>query len=89
MWKFGVMLVNAYILYKTDHLVIWRKKKDEVLSQYEFRKEISLSWIQKKTAKVEGNDNNDKIGRDDLTILSAGSSIETRGIKKTRKQKHA
>ena len=89
MWGLDVMIVNAFLLYTTAHLIIRSRKKDEVLSQYEFRKEISLSWIQKKTAKVEGNDNNDKRGRDDLTILSAGSSIETRGIKKTGKQKHA
>ena len=34
MWGFGVMLVNAYIFYKSAHLIIWSKKKDEVVSQY-------------------------------------------------------
>ena len=47
MCGFGIMLVNAYILYKTDHIIIWYNKKDEVLSQYEFRKEIALSRIKK------------------------------------------
>ena len=28
MWGLGVMILNAYILYKTDHLIIWCKKKD-------------------------------------------------------------
>ena len=67
MWGFGVILVNAYIVYKTAHLIIWCKKKDEVLSQYEFRKEIALSWIQTKTTNVAENDNNNKRGRDDVT----------------------
>ena len=40
MWVFVVMIANEYILYKISHIVIWRKKKDEVLSLYEFRKEI-------------------------------------------------
>ena len=38
MWGIDVMLVNEYLLYKMDHLIKWFKKKDEVLSQYEFRK---------------------------------------------------
>ena len=87
MCGFGIMLVNAYILYKTDHIIIWYNKKDEVLSQYEFRKEIVLSWIQKNTDKVVENDNNNKIGRDYVTSSSAGSSIQTRGSKKTEYEK--
>ena len=82
MWGFHIMPVNAYILYKTAHLIIWCKKKDEVLSQYEFRKEVALGWIQKKPSNVAESDNNNKIVRDDVTISSAGSSIETIGSKK-------
>ena len=47
MLGFGVMIVNAYILYKTAYIIIRSKKKYEVLSQYEFRKEIALSRIKK------------------------------------------
>ena len=75
MWIFNVMLVNAYLLYKAHHIIIRFNKKDELLSQYEFREEMTLSWIQKKTANVSENDNNNKRGREDLTRLSAGSSI--------------
>ena len=52
MWVFGLMFVGSYLFYKMDHLIIWCKKNYELLSQYEFRKEIALSWIQKKTANV-------------------------------------
>ena len=72
---------ESIFLYKTAHLITWCKKKDEVLSKYEFRKEIVLIWIQKKTANVAENDNNNKRGRDDVTRSSSGSSIETRGKK--------
>ena len=72
MWGFGVILVNAYIVYKTAHLIIWCKKKDEVLSQYEFRKEIALSWIQTKTTNVAENDNNNNRGIDYVKISPEG-----------------
>ena len=77
------MPVNTY-MYKTAHLIIWCKKKYEILSQYELRKQIALSWIQKKTANVAENDSNNKRGRDDVTRSSAGSSIGT--IKPRKKQ---
>ena len=52
---------------------------------------IITVWIYKRnrikvysedTANVAENDNINKIGRDDVTRPPAGSSIETRGIKK-------
>ena len=45
MWGFGVLLVNAHILYKAAHLYVWCKKRENILSQYDFRKEVVLSWI--------------------------------------------
>ena len=72
MWGFGVMLVDTYLLYKTAHHIIWCNKKDEILLQYEFRKEIALSWIQKKTANMAENDNKNKRGRDEVTRSSEG-----------------
>ena len=75
MLGFGVMIVNAYILYKTAHIIIWRNKKDKVLSQYERGNEISLIWIKKNMANVEVNHENNKRGRDNVTRSLAGSSI--------------
>ena len=75
MWGFAVMLVDTYNFYKKAHLIIWFKKKDEILSQYEFRKGIALSSIQKKTENVAENDNNNSRGRYYVTGSSAGSSI--------------
>ena len=45
MWGFGVILVNAYLCYKSAHLLIWCTDKKDILSQYEFRKSIVLSWM--------------------------------------------
>ena len=36
MWGVQVLLINAYVLYKTTHLVIWCKDKKSLLSHYEF-----------------------------------------------------
>ena len=87
MWGFGVMLVNGYILYKTAHLIIWCKKKSEVLSHYEYRKEIELIGIQKNMLNVVESDNNNKRGRYDVTGSPAGKSIEARGSKKLQMKK--
>ena len=72
MWGLDVMIVNAFLLYTTAHLIIRSKKKDEVLSQYEFRKEIALFWIQKNMSDVAENDNNNKRGRYDIKDCHRG-----------------
>ena len=40
-WAFGVLLVNAYISYKTYMI----SKGKRPMSHYEFRKQIALAWI--------------------------------------------
>jgi hypothetical protein len=32
-----VLLVNAYVLYKSAHLLVWKTPKKDILSQYDFR----------------------------------------------------
>jgi hypothetical protein len=36
MWGVQVLLVNAYVLYRTAHCIIWKTEKKLILSQYEF-----------------------------------------------------
>jgi hypothetical protein len=36
MWGVQILLVNAYILYKSAHLQIWKTEKKKLLSQYDF-----------------------------------------------------
>ena len=40
-WAFGVLLVNAYVSYKTYMI----SKGKWPMSHYEFRKQIALAWI--------------------------------------------
>jgi hypothetical protein len=42
MWGVQLLLVNAYVLYKKSHLLIWKTQKSKLLTQYEFRKSIVL-----------------------------------------------
>ena len=45
MWGLGVILVNAYLCYKSAHLLIWSTDKKDIMSQYDFRKSIVLAWM--------------------------------------------
>ena len=45
LWGFGVLLVNAYVCYKKVMEEAGVPKK-EWLSQYDFRRQIALAWIQ-------------------------------------------
>ena len=43
MWGLGVILVNAYLCYKSAHLLIWCTDKKDIMSQYDFRKSTILA----------------------------------------------
>ena len=45
MWGLQLLLVNTYLLHKTSHLLIWKKDKKSVLSQYEFCCQLVLDWL--------------------------------------------
>lgn len=44
-WAFGVLITNAYLLYRTTSLFTWSYLENEVKSHYEFRKEVALAWL--------------------------------------------
>jgi hypothetical protein len=52
LWEFGVLLVNAYVFYKKVMEESGVPKKNR-LTQYEFRREIALAWIQIDECSVE------------------------------------
>jgi len=45
MWGLQVLLVNAYILYRTTHLLTWEKAEKTLLSHYEFWRQLVLEWL--------------------------------------------
>ena len=67
MWGVQLLLVNAYVLYKTAHLLIWHKDKNTIMSQYKFCKSIVLSWLDSKIDQ--------KQKRDDASIVTTNNSM--------------
>ena len=45
MWDVQVLLVNAYVLYRSAHLLIWKTDKTKLLTQDELRKSIVIDWF--------------------------------------------
>lgn len=42
MWGVQLLVVNAYVVYKTVHLYMWKKS---IMSHYEFRCQIVLACL--------------------------------------------
>ena len=93
MWGVQLLLVNAYVLYKTSHLLIWKADKSKILSQYDFRKSIVLAWFgiqEKENAEVDSeksSENSRKRSRSTtteffLTLDEAGSSKHSARVTK-------
>ncbi len=45
MWGLQVLLVNAFVLYRTAHRLIWKTEKKLILSHYEFWEAIIKACI--------------------------------------------
>ena len=54
MWGVQVLLVNAYVLYRTAHCIVWKTDKKLILSQYQFREEIIKAWMEDDKSSSEG-----------------------------------
>jgi hypothetical protein len=49
-----VLLVNASVLYRTAHSIIWKTEKKLILSQYEFREEIVKASMEDEKSDSKG-----------------------------------
>ncbi len=45
MWGIQILLLNAYVLYKSAYLLIWKTYKKRIFSLYDFQKQIVLLWF--------------------------------------------
>ena len=45
MWGFGVLIVNSYVDYTAANMYIWKKKRKDLLTHYEYRKSCALACI--------------------------------------------
>jgi hypothetical protein len=84
MWGVQVLLTNAYVLYKTANIHIWKTPAKKLLSQYEFRKMIALAWISSerygevpKTLKRKVDDGDSNCVRSTRSYCSSSTSIKS------------
>jgi hypothetical protein len=78
-WGIQVLLVNAYVLYRTAHIHVWKQDKKSVMTQYNFRYQIVLAWLGMRPKKEDASR---KQPID--SICSSVTSRETLSIKKAR-----
>jgi hypothetical protein len=80
-WGMGVLMVNAYVSYVRFNILNGKKKKD-LLSHYEFRKQIALAWLDPETYWPERelnskgkkrNRSSESIGSDDTRHTRSGN----------------
>ena len=67
----GVLLLNAYILYKLSHLLIWKTPKKVILSQCDFHRFIVLKWLGVEQDNNEESSINQKRQKHDIASVSA------------------
>ena len=80
MWGVQVLLVNAYMLYKSAHLFIWKTPAKFILSQYDFRHAIALKWlgVEHQSANPSDNEGSEpKRRKSDAISLSSAYSTDT------------
>ena len=85
MWGVQVLLVNAFILYRSAHTLIWKTDKKNILGQYEFRRSIALEWIGGRDPQDMRSRNIERKRRADDISVSQASSITTSSDGKARK----
>ena len=90
MWGVQVLLVNAYLLYKTSHLITWKTNK--IMSHYDFRKQIVLAWLGDKeddNAELDPEEPlNRKRRRDEASVSTAESSSNKRARRVNNESLH-
>ena len=89
MWGVQVLLVNAFILYKTSHLFIWKREKKQVLSQYEFHCQVVLEWLcssEEKEDSSAGDESNHKQKCNEASTSSSCPSLNQSSASKKKKK---
>ncbi len=83
-WGIQVLLVNSYLLYKTVHLIVWKKNPKTLLSHYEFRYAIVMAWFGVTQNMEEGSTSSStKCCWDDISSITPNSAASF-----TKRAKH-
>jgi hypothetical protein len=73
MWGLETLLVNAYILYKETHRLVWKTSSKKILTHYKFRRAIVVAWLTGRSS-IEQHENGVKRKRDSTSISTLTSS---------------
>jgi hypothetical protein len=77
-WAFGTLLTNAYVVYIKVNTAEGVDQK-QLLSHYEFRKEIALNWLdssyEPRTHQIKDAPSNKTTGL--MPLFSSPSSVST------------
>ena len=74
LWALSVMLVNAYVAYIASNVLIWKRKKKDLLTHYEFRKKIALALVNPTVYGINSTEG-DVIQVDDDTVTHNTASL--------------
>ena len=65
LWGVQVTLVNAYVMYKTAHIYIWKSKESSIMTHYSFQKMVALHLINPENFPLDGRENLKRKSNDD------------------------
>jgi hypothetical protein len=83
MWGVQVLLVNAYVLYRTAHSIMWKTDKKLLLSQYRFQEEIVKAWMEEEKSDSEGQKER-KLSENQVSSYRSSSSESVEILGRTR-----
>jgi hypothetical protein len=76
MWGLETLLVNAFVLYRETHQLVWKTQKKKMF------KAIALSWLTGKKASSELNQLMNVWKRSTNSVLTFTNSLSTGPVKK-------
>jgi hypothetical protein len=56
LWGIQVILVNAYVMYNAAHLYIWKSKESNIMTHYNFQKQVALHLINPEKFPLENRE---------------------------------
>jgi len=82
MWGLETLLVNAFVLYRETHQLVWKTQKKKMFTHFQFCKAVALSWLTGKKASSELNQLMNVWKRSTNSVLTFTNSLSTGPVKK-------
>jgi hypothetical protein len=82
MWGLETILVNAFVLYRETRQLVWKTQKKRMLTHFQFRKAIALSWLTGGKVSSELNEFTNARKRTITSVSTITNSLSTGFINK-------